>query len=371
MAGITRKYSRSREEFEVAARAKAVERAETTSFGPIHPMILALVRWLNTRLSADTAMTSLTHFIHFLTYCAREEIDPQIISRHEARVYATALVSAGYAPTTAMTRIATLRSLYSDALEDDVVTINPFIKVKAGNADPVTPTPAMTLEECGKFAVICHLAASSDRLVLQRNGAMAYVMMRVGPRRMEVAAATWGTITPAGNSLAWRIHGKGNRWDTTIIPSDGAVMLMAWKAHLEAAIGRRVRHEEPVFPSLGHFRAGELPSRAIDGSLAGFGRKAISTIFKAMLKQAGVEGLRYNAHTARATAASQAYDATKDLVAVQRMLRHRRQETTLKYIRTTGNDTPAAAWLPPVVPTRDDTAAGPDPAVEDDGAEAA
>ena len=350
MSGITRKYSRSREEFEVAARAKAVERAETTSFGPIHPMILALVRWLNVRLSADTAITSLTHFIHFLTYCAREGIDPQSISRHEARVYATALVSAGYAPTTSSTRIATLRSLYSDALEDNVVTLNPFIKIKVGNPDPVTPTPAMTLEECGRFAVVCHVAAASDRLVLQRNGAMAYVMMRVGPRRMEVAAATWGAIKPAGDGLAWRIHGKGDRWGTTIIPADGAVMLMAWRTHLETALGRRVRHEEPIFPSLGHFRPGDLPSRAIDGTLAGFGRKAISTIFKAMLKQAGVEGLGYNAHTARATAASQAYAATKDLLAVQKMLRHRYQTTTLKYIRLEGNATPAASWLPPEVP---------------------
>jgi integrase/recombinase XerC len=350
MSNITRAYSKTRAEIEQHKRDHALERARSTVLGSDHPIVDELVRWLAVRKSADTAATSMTAFVHFFGHCVREEIDPQVITRHEARVYAAGLDASGYSPTTSSTRIAVLRSFYLDAVEEGVVAINPFYKVSAGDSEPVTPTPSLTLEQCGQLAAVCRLAMASEKLVRKRDGAMGYVMMRVGPRRMEVAAAAWGNLTPAGNGLDWRIKGKGRRFDTTVIPSDGAMLIAEWRAALETAIGRKVRRDEPVFPSLGHFRPTDLPGRAIAGSLVPIGRKRVSNIFKDLLAQAGVEGHRYNAHAARATAATQAYAATHDLLAVQRMLRHRDQKTTAKYIRTSTSDTPATSWLPPVVP---------------------
>lgn len=335
-----------------AKRTRADRLVRATALGPVHPAVEAAAGWLALRASGDTVLTSVANIAAFFEFCARGNIEPFEATRHDALVYLAEQRSVGYAPATVALRITIIRSFLDECCADPDIPIahNPFDRIKAGNSDPVTPTPAMTLEECGRLADTCRRGLAGGRLIDQRNGAMAYLMIRVGPRRMEVASGTWGSLVYLDGTMGWRIHGKGDRWDTTMIPVDASDILEAWKVLLEAAIGRPVRRDEPIFPAFGHLTVQNVRKRAAISSLPHMSSGVVSEAFKSLLTECGIEGPRFNAHTARATAATQAYAATKDLVGVQRMLRLRNQATTLRYIRTTGEASPAMSWTPPGTP---------------------
>lgn len=331
-----------------ALRAQAAEITRSTSLGRTRQAVIAAVDWLSLRKSSDTAATAATVFVHFFEFCSRGAIDPLLATKRQALAFLAEQTSAGYAPTTLSHRADTLRSFFGDAVEDDVAPANPFYRVRAGNNDPKVPTPSLTLEQTGRVAHVARKGLASGKVINQRNGAMAYLMIRVGPRRKEVAIATWGELSHVGEGLTWHVHGKGDRWGPTVLPVDATTIINEWRVLLEEAIGRPVRTDEPIFPSFGTNRRDLLPARAAAGPLPHLDRKTVSQVFKRLLINVSIEGPRYSAHAARATAATLAYEATKDIVAVQRMMRHRSQVTTMRYIRTAATGTPASAWEPPM-----------------------
>jgi integrase len=330
------------------------EIARSTSLGRTHPAVIAAVDWLALRNSSDTASSAVSNFVPWFEYCSREGIDPLQASKYQARAYLAEQTSAGYAPTTLNLRAAVLRSFFADAIDEGVAAVNPFHRIRAGNTDPMVPTPSLTLEQTGRVAHVARNGLAGRGLIGQRNGAMAYLMIRVGPRRKEVAIATWGALSRIGEGLTWQVHGKANRWGPTVLPADATAILGEWRALLETAIGRPVRPDDPLFPALGNRRSERLLAVAAAGPLPDLDRATISRVFKALLISVSIEGPRYSAHAARATAATLGYEATKDIVAVQRMMRHRSQETTMRYIRTAATGTPASAWEPPMPAKRDD-----------------
>lgn len=333
---------------DVRIRAKAAARLRQTVLGPEHPIIDAAIRWQNLRKSADSAATSVCDFRAFFEFCDRRGIDPLEITRMQAREFAAEQETLDYAPATVARRIVVLRSLFYDLEESGILESNPFYRVKAGNKEPVTPTPALTAEQCDRLIEMAGATTRSGTATIyqHRNAAMAYTMVRVGPRCMEVAGGTWGAIVPRGDGFEWRIHGKGNRWAGVVLPPDVIEVLADWRATLEAALARPVRPTDPLFPAIDPMPASGVMRPRAAANLRAMDRRNVSQIFSNLLRDIDLTGPRYSSHAARATAATLGYAATKDVVAVQEMLRHRNQATTLGYIKSATTDSAASQWQP-------------------------
>jgi site-specific recombinase XerD len=351
---------RARPTRDIAALARAKERVRSTPIGATHPFVTVACRWLDLRHNTDSAVSSGSSIVTWLTFCAERAIDPAGATRHDARTYLVEVNSLGYTPNTINFRASVLRSIYTQAIEDGISPIDPFHGVSTPPKEPVTPTPALTSEQCARLVTSLSRPVIDGTATIHehRNAAMAYVMIRVGPRRKEVAAAQWGHISKGEPDWAWRIHGKGNRWADTILPADVAEVVADWRSVLEHALGRAVRGSDAIFPILPSGRTSGVGLLDKTGDLRPLGKRTVSKIFTRLLSDVGISGPRFNAHAARATAATQAYAATLDLLAVQRMLRHRDQKTTASYIREQGTGSPAAAWRPaaspPIRPERAD-----------------
>lgn len=333
---------------DVRLRAKAADRLRATSLGPTHPAVEAAIRWQAMRTSANSAATAVCDFRAFFEYCAARGLDPLSVTRSQARLFIAEQSSLSYAPATLARRVVLLRSYFVDLEDEGLVASNPFYRVKAGNHDPVTPTPALTMDQVSRLIEMsgARTRGGTGTVHDHRNAAMAYLMVRVGPRCEEVALATWGHIQPRGDGYEWRIHGKGNRWGAVILPPDVVAVMTDWREALEVLIDRPVRPADPLFPAIDPVSPGRVMPRRRAESLRAMERRNVSRIFTDLLRDIGLSGPRYAAHAARATAATLAYAATRDIVAVQRLLRHRNQSTTLGYIKSATTDTPAADWQP-------------------------
>jgi integrase len=348
--------SRTRSAREIHVRESAARRLRETVFGPDHPIVEAGIRWQNLRKSADSAATSVCDFRAFFEFCHQRGIEPLDVTRLQAREFAAEQETLDYAPSTVLRRVVVLRSLYFDLEEAGVIDSNPFYRVKAGNKEPVTPTPALTAEQCDRLIEMAGATTRSGTgtIYQHRNAAMAYTMVRVGPRCMEVAGGTWGAIVPRGDGFEWRIHGKGNRWAGVVLPPDVIEVLADWRVRLEAALARPVRPTDALFPAIDPMpSSGVMKPRAAE-NLRAMDRRNVSRIFSGLLRDIDLSGPRYSSHAARATAATLGYAATKDVVAVQEMLRHRNQATTLGYIKAATTDSAASQWQPSAnAPVRD------------------
>lgn len=331
---------------DVHLRALAKGRLRATILGPDHPAVEAAIRWQTLRKSAQSATTCVSDFRPFFEFCHAHGIEPFAVTRADAKLFVAEHERLDYAPTTLARRVATLRSWYTNLEDEGLAPSNPFYKVPAGNHEPVTPTPALTKEQCDQFIEMAGASTldGSGTIHDHRNVAMAYLMVRIGPRCAEVSSATWGAIRPRGEGQELRIHGKGNRWDGTILPADVLAVLEDWQQALEKMINRPVRPTDPLFPAIDPIpSSGIMPPRRAN-ALRPMSTRTISRVFSNLLDDIGLDGPRYSAHAGRATAATLGYAATRDLLAVQRMLRHRSQASTVVYIKNAAVDSAANEW---------------------------
>ena len=203
-------------------RVRSIERLRSTTFGGDHPAIEGAIRWVEMMTSVNTVAASTSDLMSFLAFCVERDIEPLALRKPDARLFIAVLGRSPLAPSTVARRVCVVRSLYNAYEEAELVTTNPFYRLKAGSRDPIVETPALTYEQVNRLIEMSGARTRDGRGTVHdhRNAAMAYLMVRVGPRCKEVSEARWGDLGERGDAVEWRIHGKGNRWSSVILPED-------------------------------------------------------------------------------------------------------------------------------------------------------
>jgi len=172
---------------------------------------------------------------------------------------------------------------------------------------------------------------------------MIFLMGRLGLRRMEVHALSWGDLRGLGERSVLSVHGKGDKHAELHVPADVLDVLEAWRAAIAHAAGTVPTPSTPMFLVLGG-------GQTFEGlRLLPLALMTVGLIVRSRMIVAGQDGPRYGAHALRATAATIAHEHGAGLLTIARLLRHANTRTTQRYIRTAENRRSSAAevWQGP------------------------
>jgi integrase len=154
---------------------------------------------------------------------------------------------------------------------------------------------------------------------------IARFLLITGMRRAEACGLRWAVVDMDGGRIT--VHGKGDRVDT--LPLTGAAMAILR--------GEQGRSAEFVFTyQVRHKWGGKL------GSRVPIAPDTLGTAFWRARRAAGLADADLRLHDIRHTAATRLVRATGNLGAAQKMLRHSRITTTMRYAHVTDDDLRAA-----------------------------
>lgn len=248
------------------------------------PWTIALDRWAHHLRAAGQSPDTIRLRLYHVRRCAREvRVLP---SQLDAETLTLWLSAPSWAPTTRRSFRASLRVFYAWAVDEGLVASSPAAKLPKVRVPRGLPRPAHEED---------YLRAL--RAADQRERRALRLAAECGLRRGEVARARGNHVEPDLVGWSLRVVGKGGHVRLVPLPDDLARDL------------RSVGHDW-VFPSPrgGHLTAGHLG-------------KLVSALLP--------DGVA--THALRHRAGTRAYQATRDLRAVQEFLGHARPETTAIY----------------------------------------
>ena len=332
-------------------RRQAVAKVRSCGLPWDHPALVFAVALLLGARSAYTAVTYANGLCRWFRYCLANGIDPFAATRMDARAYAAALPDEGLKPSSQATCCAAPRTFYEEAIAERKLQFNPFKRVGPADRSASRPTPALTLEQVCNALRICAsiLAKPGANLVRYRNFALLYLGVRLGLRRSEYTNLTWADRGNDFGRSRIQITGKGASENDPIVPADLDVVLDVWRRALEAAIGRPVRGDDPLFPIIGN---GDHYLRSLDltAPLPALAPPGVVYAIKMLLRDAGIVGPGIASHVLRATSATLAWKGGADRLDIVALLRHKTADMTDHYIRRATEVTAADSWLPEDLP---------------------
>jgi integrase/recombinase XerD len=301
----------------------------------------AAVRFLEGFPNRRTAVTYVCGITRYFAWCVERGVDPFTARRSDGPIFVAGM--AHLAPKTRDSYVAAVKGFYGAAADDGLTEADPLARYRTRSGTVRTPTPALTLEEFESVLrpLAGRIAASAASLVEERDFALVYVAGRMGARSISMRLLTWAGWLHREQPGDLRLLLKGEMTQTLDVPPDVAQILEAWKAVLEAVLGRRVWPADAVFPRIGS--APEL-RRAGAGRLQTMTGEALWTIVKGRFRDAGLEGPRLAFHALRATSATVAHEAGATIEEIQHTLGHASPSTSAVYIRRIRRRSAADSW---------------------------
>lgn len=178
-------------------------------------------------------------------------------------------------------------------------------------------THYLELEEAGA------LCSAPDRRYLLgiRDFAIIKTFLNTGLRRQELIDLRVGDLKQGERGWYLSIHSKGGTVDDQPIESDETIS--AIRKYLEMN-GHNSRPTEPLFQPLENYT--KTKEKKIN-------RKSLENMLKKYTKKADIYK-KITPHTLRHTFGTAVYNATKDIVVVQKLMRHRSISSTAIYMHT-------------------------------------
>jgi integrase/recombinase XerD len=282
----------------------------------------------------------------YFSWCHERGVDPFEAKRSDADTFEVRIEGRDWAPKTKKNELACIRAFYTAAVDDDEIGRNPFSHIRL-SAEAKYGTQALTPSAINR--VLNRIAdADAIGLVDQRDYALLYTASRIGPRRIELGRLRQGQLVQTERGPRISFERKGSDWDQIDLPADVAAVLDEWRCALEQALRRKVRIDDPVFPSIGvglcDIKAGRR------GRLHPMGLQAITNMCRQRFANVGLVGPRMATHVLRASAATIAYENGATIDEIQHMLGHKDQATTWMYIKRLNRPSPATRWTLDVSP---------------------
>jgi site-specific recombinase XerD len=234
--------------------------------------------------------------------------------------YRNSLQDRGLSPSTINLRLAAVRGLFRRMLREGRIAANPADPelVEGLPVSDESRTQGLTLDEVKRI-----LGACDGTLRGLRDRALLTTLFYEGLRRSEASRLRYRDITTKRGLLEVR-NSKNNPYAVIRLRPEVKRAIDDYLEVLNRELQKlETRPEDPVFCSLSRLRS--------------FGRRlspsAINDIVKDRVKAAGITDKRITAHSWRHTSCTLALAAGVPLQQVQRHLRHKKIETTLRYDR--------------------------------------
>ena len=218
----------------------------------------------------------------------------------------------------ALTKMAKARRLRGMMERDDYLSL--VLEVETPR--PAQPTARrkrrwLTLDELR--AVTGALCAGRTEPARARNRVIALMLGTLGLREQEICAAQWGDL--AEGRLA--VRGKGGSYQVVNVPELLQEALATWRALVQTS--GTYGEDTPIIRRV--WKSGKVDGR-------GLGTSSVYRLVREAGERAGVGVV--SPHDLRATVAGLLADAGVPVEDISRLLRHKNQEVTRRYIGRRG-----------------------------------
>jgi integrase len=301
-----------------------------TLLSPDHPFYRVVLTVLRRRTTMASAMSTVDRVNVFLSVLKETGLDPLEMTRDDAEDWWVG-VNRRVAPVTADGYLTDVRSLYLEAIDRGLVPADPTKGLKVGRYE-ARRAPALTYEQANLLidAVRGDLSDPKRRLQAARDYALVAIGLTIGFRTAELRRLSWSDLWFDGVPRA-ELYRKGRSNDVQKVSPLAMEALLLFRKVLVEETGIELTGEDAVFPALSSPRLLEIREGRAARPLPPAAANAVRDRVRVRLAEIGVTGRKLGPHRLRATAATLAYQASADPVAIQRLMNHRSVDTTFRY----------------------------------------
>lgn len=217
---------------------------------------------------------------------------------------------------------AVLRQFFNYLLQRGIIVRNECAIIKTKRTENKEAITALDFEDVVKLKMISKGSKSYDIT----NQIILVLGFNLGLRREEIARLKFGHIEKIDGGYVFNIEGKGSYKRVGALDDTTGDKLMNLISQYEIASGKTITERDYIVQSEADFsntkkKKNEKPMDASN----------VYRRFKRMADKAGIEDV--SPHTMRATLATTLYDRGYSVDKIQRVLGHKKIETTLHYIK--------------------------------------
>lgn len=253
----------------------------------------------------------------WLAWCREQGRDAATAGVDDVKHYRQALVARGCRPATIAHKLAILRRLYQAAVAAGLRPDNPAVGVRPPRAKRAAEDVRCLAE--GELALLLRAVPGDGSVGALRDRALLALLGLQGLRTVEIERANVDDFQARGEHRALLVHGKGHDRLLYLRPAV-AEALVAYLAARAAPLPDE--RGAPLFTAIGNRAGGRRLSR-----------RGVRQIVDRCLQAAALKREGISNHALRHTAATLAYQYSRDLRAVQDMLGHADPRTTARYAR--------------------------------------
>ena len=296
---------------------------------PIYPCVLTLLRSGNTMASAMSTTARLRQFLHYLH---DRGLDPLEVTRDHLEAWLSS--SRHLSPETVRSSLGTVRNLYEEAIDRDLMVRNPTRRLKVGRFTPPNP-PALSLRDVETLmaSIRADIRDPKRHLTGLRDNFAISLLCTIGPRSAEVLRLTVADLHLDDVRVTADTYGKNRKHAVKALPPIVIEGARLWMTALEGLLGRPLRPEDSLVIGLSRRSMSAIAANP-SAALVPISRAGLFSMVRRRLDDLGVTGKKVGSHRLRKTAATLAWQAGVDPTIIQGLLDHEHLSTTLdSYIR--------------------------------------
>jgi integrase/recombinase XerC len=297
-----------------------------------HPMYVCALTMLRSGSTMPSALSTTLRLRYYFRYLHEHNLDPLLVTRDDLEAWLSA--GRNLSPETRRSNLGTVRCLYEEALDRNLVVKNPTRRLKIGRYTPPSP-PALSLRDVETLLATVRQEMNDPKslLVGMRDNFIFSLLCTIGPRTSEVLRLTVADLHLDDVRVTADIYGKNRKHDIKPLPPVVVEAARLWLGSLENVMGRPLRPEDAMVVGLGHVSMSVVRADT-NATLLPMSRAGLFHLVENRLRDLGLKGLKAGPHRLRKTAATLAWKAGADPTDIQRMLGHAHLATTLNdYIK--------------------------------------
>jgi len=292
-----------------------------------HPIYICALTMLRAGSTMPSAVSTTRRLRQYFRYLHDRGLDPLCVTRDDLEAW----LSAGrrLSPETLRCNLGTVRNLYEEAIDRELIVKNPTRRLKVGRYTAPNP-PALSLREVEILLATIRAEIHDPKTMLTglRDNFIFALLCTVGPRTSEVLRVTVGDLHLDDDRVTADIYGKNRKHAIKGLPPVVVEGARLWMAALEGALGRPLRSEDALVVPLSHQAVSGMRANP-NAILVPMSQAAFFSLVRSRLRDLGLTGPKAGAHRLRKTAATLAWQAHVDPTAIRDLLGHEHLSTTM------------------------------------------
>jgi integrase/recombinase XerD len=291
---------------------------------PIYRCVIEVVRRTTTAAACRSYVRALVPWFRWLR---AEGLSTLSVTPDEVSDWFATQVH--YALPTRKGRAQLVRAVYDEAVDRDLIIKNPARRLRVRGGAPPEGEPGLTQVEARRLLKLIESEFDhpTRSVLAQRDYALVYFFLKLGPRCIEARRLTWGDLGSARGVGYVDLVRKGGKRDRLIAPSDLQSVLETWRQTLRA-LRVEAMPSDPIFCAIG--RPGPL-GWVIPSPLQPLTYHAVYQRVRLWLEISGLTGRKLGPHRLRRSAATMAWEGHAELKDISDLMGHRNPQTTVDH----------------------------------------